>query len=203
MVQRRRRSVEWLLDSALPGLAKQTLEGNIFNVVLPGLRYGITNVDQGSALPRSRVDPPDPAQVVAMSFDSNDLFPALLGQESMEHTESLSFYQVYQSDSRMEASFRRHKFIASEWMLLSIAETSVTDRSTPVVYTYNFRTSRWVKSLSETDTDNIYQEVDIDNQIIKRWPLVISGGLITGRGEEVNLFNPDQYPAAFTTAGAA
>ena len=210
----RRQSTLWALETGLTALGRGVTRNNSFNVVVPEMNFEDAVIDQGDYVPRVRQLPPNREQLTQFSFDSNEYFQqlvALKGEEqggavpagAVTETQAtdIAFWQVYESDRHEEANYRSHKVLIETWRLNRITETTVRDTRTPIVYTYIFQVERWRKAMGEDDDSLfVYEEVDLDNHIIRRYPLITdaSTGLITGVGDAINYLDAGKYPAVFS-----
>ena len=197
----RRRSTLWMLETGLTGLGRGVTRNNTFNVIVPEMNFEDEVIDQGDYIPRFRTLPPNREQLVRFSFDSNENFPALIATKGQEQAAAdIAFWNVYESDRQLEDNYRSHKLLIETWRLLRVTETTVRDSRTPIIYTYIFQAEKWNKAMGDDDDSLfVYEEVDLDNHVIRRYPLTLnSEGAITGRGDAINYLDNSKYPEVFS-----
>lgn len=195
----RRRSTVWLLETGITALGRGVTRNNTFNVVVPEMNFDDEAIDQGDYIPRFRVLPPNRQQLIQFRFDSNEHFPALLSLKNTEIEQPITYWNVYESDRQQEEKYRAHKLTISLCKLLRVTETTPRDSRTPLVYTYHFQAEAWNKAMGDSDDSLfIYENVNLDDHIIERYPLTFDAeGNITGRGEVISYLDNSKYPAVF------
>ena len=189
-----RRATEWIGYTDEPGLSKELLRNNIFNLQMSRVSFDTERVQQGDVTPRVRKSV-NTENINVMTFDSNDFFAWLEGRKGTTQTTVINFDRNYEVDTPGGSNATYTYFKAKTWELIDVVESAQAETNSPPTYTYTFEVTQWEKGFK---TFKVW-EVDTrpgQTPVIKRWDTTVNAD------GEVTAVSSDATDFASPTGGS-